>query len=456
MACGILTARLLRYHAGQALRNLHMPSSCTFSFAIFFSLAAAVVGAAPVATTAPAEIALAQRAGDAALQDLIDHVYDLRCASTRKLSTELAAAPEADLAFRERILAERRLSEPRSVTSGAAGAIGAAGRSGEPAAVPPGGVEVTASIRTRRLHEMLQQLAAGNPLLDAKRLTLPPSAGTELTGTGRAWPDANPRGVQPGWRHCSLRQMELAEDAAAADARRNLMLQIAMLRAGESRTVGQIFVLYGSMRKEVARRVEALQPEPAVWEPTGVCRRRLALTSAQVREMLRAAARSAAAGQEPDANLQAVETAGEDISVQGYAVAPPMEQVVRVSTRPAGPVRPTWTGRVLTAQGVARAQAPEAGKAPADMAARAARIEALRQLWLELERLPMSSGESLGAFLQRQPSRAELMAAIEKHIVPTGKPKLDADGSIAVTLTVRLEDVWSVLTTAQRHGEDSN
>lgn len=420
----------------------HQLITCLMAPALLVSTARLYAEEAPTTGPAGEMVTLEQRAGDAAFQNLIDSILDLPCGSRRKLSTELAISPETDRRLREAVLFAHRKSDGRRIDEE--------------------GVQVQATIPTQRLAQIVQQLAAGDPLLDKNRMAPQSDPATELTAAGRAFPDGAPRDDRPGWRHCAPQQIAMAEQAAAADLREKLLVQLATLRIGNSRTVGQVFTTSARFRSEVANRVSALPLEPGILEATGLCHCRLTLNFSQVSEMLRSAARSALSRQEPDANLQTVlsadlridglaaEQGSPPLTVDGYGVAPESTAAVRtgrVSPKwgSGGAGRPRWADRTITAKGIARTQQESGVPAAGSQAAQAARIEALRQLWIEVERLPIPAGGTVGASLEKDPRRAERVAAIEKQMTPVGKPSWADDGGASVTLGLDLGEVWRIL-----------
>ncbi len=108
--------------------------------------------------------------------------------------------------------------------------------------------------------------------------------------------------------------------------------------------------------------------------------------------------------------------------------------------------RPEWSDQFLLTQGSGRAPAdvtdPAARRAWAE---RAARIEANRQLWMQIEELPWSDAETIGMRLAKDRKVASATVGLHRFVVDAGAPLQAPDGTVTVTVGIHLRIVWRTL-----------
>ena len=344
----------------------------------------------PSTETTPSE---ALRAADAAIEALIDRVLSVRVAAGPAVSVLVSHSTEAELALRRQVAERCHHSDPRTM--------------------PDGSTEVDAWIITSDLAGILTSAVAPHvPRLDADLFRLDPTREGYLIATGSGWPSSGV--TTPGWRHLSPQDFRLARAAATADARVGLRVELlAILPDGQT------------LARTIERLVLQAKPGAPVFEPCGVCRVSVELSRAKLAETTKSS-RSAFPGR---------------ITAIGLAVAPP-----RVSGRAIPSTSgqaPEWSERTLTARAIGKAP-DQAGDTDArrQLATTAARLEAARRLWLQIEVLPLPEGDTVS---QRLPANPRLVTQIENAFVVTASPAATEDGSIRIELAVPLTTVWRLL-----------
>jgi len=345
----------------------------------------------PSAETAPSE---AQGVADAAIEALIDRVLSVRVAAGPAVSTLVSHSTEAELALRRQVAERCHRSDPRTM--------------------PDGSTEVDAWIITCDLAKILTSVVAPHvPQLDAHLFRLDPTREGYLLATGSGWPSSGV--ATPGWRHLSPQEFRLAQVAATADARVGLRAELLAILPDDGQT----------LPCTIERLVLQARPGTPVFEPCGVCRVSVELSRAKLAEAT-TSSRSAS----PDR-----------ITAIGLAVAPPRVSG-RAITSTSGSA-PEWRQHTLTAHAIGKAP-DQAGDTDArrQLATTAARLEAARRLWLQIEALPLPEGDTVG---QRLPANPRLVTQIEKACVITASPTATEDGSIRVELAVPLTTVWRLL-----------
>ena len=134
------------------------------------------------------------------------------------------------------------------------------------------------------------------------------------------------------------------------------------------------------------------------------------------------------------------------LMVDGYAVAPLIDTRVNGKAQASGPARPAWADRVLTA--TATGQAPDniddASKRR-KLAVTAARVEAVRRLWLKIDKLDLPEGETFEERLAAHPELLNELSVIDEVIFPLADPSFSDEGTATVTVGVRLETVWRII-----------
>lgn len=382
-------------------------------------------------TTAAAPTLEAQ-AADAAFARLTDAVLALEVAPGRTVATLFATAPGAELALREALLDQHIQTQPRSL--------------------PGLAVEVDAFLPADRLTSILRSLVGRHfPEADPQHVNVPPHVGPAIGATGRAAPGGPPRSTHPGWRHTDARQTALAARACDIDLQHTLMARIARQRLSAHDTVGHLLREHPPFRDAVRRRIEALTRDEVTFEPTGVCVRSVELSRGELIALLAAAAGDA--GDAVDADFSRLMDPGfeEMLVIQAFGAAPPAA-LIRPALAAKEEARPEWADRFLTARAVGQPPLDlDDRHARRDFAARAARIEARRQILLDIEALTLLDGESIGRLMQRVPAALDALADIDQAIIPMATPITHDDDSVTVHLGIRLESVWRAVQHVATH-----
>ncbi len=80
-----------------------------------------------------------------------------------------------------------------------------------------------------------------------------------------------------------------------------------------------------------------------------------------------------------------------------------------------------------------------------ELAIQAARIEAERLLWIELEKLALPNGQALGEYLARRPDCKQIAKAINAATITLSQPSVNDKGTATITLGLPLEVVWQIV-----------
>lgn len=114
-----------------------------------------------------------------------------------------------------------------------------------------------------------------------------------------------------------------------------------------------------------------------------------------------------------------------------------------VTTRPASSV-PPWANRTISASGVGVGSADiQDLRKRLEASANAAREDAERQIWSQIQALTLPEGGTLGELLA---DHRPAMETIDKAILPSTSTEFDEiTGEARVSLNVRLETVWRVV-----------
>ena len=412
--------RLPRYHVGMAWSVRILAAMLCGNFA-------AILAAAPPATR-PAESAVPveQRAGDDAVQRLMDEVLSLRVVTGQTVSTLLGQTPEAEQALRAVILAQHQQSRPRHL--------------------PSGEVEVDVWILVADLAGPLQAIAAQHlPGVGQSQVRIAESGGPLASVTGRYRPDGEPADDRPGWRHCGTHEIALAASAARIDLRGNLLNRIGGLALSRSRTVRDVFVEHPGFLAAVRRRIDTLAADRPVFEPTGLCHVTVSLTPAEVIRLLSEAADESGESIRADF-AQVGSVVGDRLVMVGFGLAPRATAPASCPASTSDVNRPDWADRFMTAKASGRAPAGVGDEQTRrQLAARAARVEAARLLWMQIEALPLPHAGSIRDLLAANPTAIDSFAAIDDAIVTTSAPIYGPDGTASVTVGIRLQTVWQLV-----------
>jgi hypothetical protein len=392
-------------------------------------------------TTAPTPVFVQpeQRAGDEAFQRFVDRVEALRLADRRTSVAELFVLPAGpnraadagtavggDLELRNALFLNHQRSAPRSL--------------------PGGGIEVDAWLPTEQLSEIIQRVAGRYlPQVDKSRLVLDLAAGPAISTTGRYVPDGRERVNRPGWRQCTPEQIEQAQAAATLDLCQQLMARIGEFHLPGKETVRSLWLSHPQLREAVAQRVQALPRNPPVLETPGLCIISLSVRRAELLALLRNASQQIAGLPQKEWALLSDPRPGPDpLVISGHGLPPPDELPVLRRAAAGDADRPAWADEIKSARAAGR---PPAGANPQggqEIAVKAARTEAKRQLWLEIEKLPLEGG-TVGDWIARTPQAGRVAAEIDALIFPMSAPQTNPDGEVTVALGIRLEPVWQII-----------
>lgn len=240
----------------------------------------------------------------------------------------------------------------------------------------------------------------------------------------------------------------MAKEAATADARVALLDRIGYLPVDGKKQLGYLLQSDHSLQQSLRQLLRQAPVDMPILEPTGVCRARVELSQGEILRLLQEVAKATDGRISPEA-LRPSDPASlpASFAAEGFAVAPPMPSMyVPPRKRDRNSEPPEWAERFLVVQG--------GGRAPVDMqnepsrrtwAERAARIEACRQLWLQIEDLPLAEGETVGIRLSRDLKVAAVLAGLDRFIAETGVPVQAEDGTTTVSVGVHLQIVWRML-----------
>jgi hypothetical protein len=214
------------------------------------------------------------------------------------------------------------------------------------------------------------------------------------------------------------------------------------------RTIGQLWDRYPAFRRALYDAAGQLPlPEP-VLEPTGLCVQTCTLNADRLVAMLDQARQRIDEKMTIQLDLSRAVRARfpQPITIQGVGIAPPSCPETVDLAPVAVDSRPEWAARFLNAQATGQAPASVTDEETRrTLAVRAARIEASRRLWLDLEQLTLPDGETVGARLARRSDRAQTVAAVNQMIFSMSKPVFDDKGVATVSIGIRLESVWRMI-----------
>jgi hypothetical protein len=391
-----------------------------------------LANAAALAQVRAAAVSDRQRAVDDALQELFQEVGRLRLTTGQPLGAVLARSATDEEAVRLAILEKHRAWRAYRQSRGE--------------------LEVDAWLSVSDLSTILADIVQYR--FKSSRLSLPVnvtwarSNPPAIPATGRYLPTTGLKDESAGWRHCSPRQVAMAKQAAVSDARVAILDRIARCPVAGKRELGFVLQSDRSIQQELRELLRQAPVDEPTLEPTGVCRAKVELAQAEVLRLLQEAAK-ATDGRVRREQLKPSDPASLPpvFSAEGFAVAPPAPSMYAPPRkRGRDPEQPEWAGRFLVVQG--------GGRAPVDMqdqpgrrawAERAARIEASRQIWMQIEDLPLPQGETIGIRLSRDFKVASVLAGLDRFIAQTGAPVVAEDGTTTVSVGVHLQIVWRML-----------
>jgi hypothetical protein len=218
------------------------------------------------------------------------------------------------------------------------------------------------------------------------------------------------------------------------------------LRLSGQQTVGELLRRYRRFREGVRRRTHLIEHGGSTFEPTGLCRLAAKPSRGEIIALLQRSVTESGEGIGADFTLAVDPGFEEPLIVEGFGTAPHGGVSGKGLARGIDADRPAWADRLLTAKAAGKAPA-EAGndEARRELAVAAARIEATRQLWIEIEKLPLPDSATVASLLAEGRLGNEAVRAIDGAILPITAPVFGGEGSATVTLGIRLETVWRVL-----------
>lgn len=392
---------------------------------VFLGMSSAWIHAqAPASAPSNSLPALLDRAADDAMQNLYDTISSMSVIAdntTRPIATLLSISPQAEQRVRQAVLAHKLIGRPRPISSGV--------------------IAVEVSVESPRLIEALQTALADETSNRSQQISIAEATPVVLA-TGYAAEDGLSRDSRPGWRHCTPEIIDLCRKAAERDLRQRLLGWLLRVPLANGTTVAQLARQDDRINRALRLQIDRIMGSEFSFEPTGVCILTCTVSSEQLTALLRAAL---TAGELNLAgNLRPAVAFEPAMSVQGFSLIPPQPRIGHAKSG-RGP-RPAWAGTTLTK--TASASAPSEMNNTVtrkELAIRAARIEAKRQLWKELEALPMPDGRSVGVYLSRHADRDSLAFTIDAALLTPYGPGVDDQGTATVTLSLPLETVWHIL-----------
>ncbi|HON66989.1 MAG TPA: hypothetical protein PLT93_05490 [Phycisphaerae bacterium] len=398
---------------------------CMSSLACLFSLTA--MGLAQSAEPPPAgPVPLSDRAADDGLARLIDAVWALPVSSaggSQSVAGLLGFLPDAEYALRQAVAAERQVGRPRELRRGT--------------------VAVDVSISAERLNALIRealQRTVGSAA--PNQVALASSVGPVISVTGLAVDDGRLTDPRPGWRHCSHEDIKTALESAELDLRQRVFIWLRQVRLSNRQTVGQLARQRPALDQALRGQVERVAGGEAVFEPNGTCVLTCTVSAellmSMVSRALQEAGVTASEGLAPEAPFQ-------KLTVRAFSVAPPQTAASIRGARAARGPRPPWADQVISKTAAAAGPVDEPAEVRGRLATIAARAEAQRQLWMELEQLVLPDGRTLADAIAARQDRDQIMQRIGEAVFATNSPSVDDQGVATVTLAIHLETVWQIL-----------
>ncbi|MGB9626406.1 MAG: hypothetical protein ACPMAQ_16250, partial [Phycisphaerae bacterium] len=256
-----------------------------------------------------------------------------------------------------------------------------------------------------------------------------------------------------GWEHLPPQALDLAQRAAVADAAERIRgrCRELQLRSGES--LGEVFDLYGRFEDAFLDQMKRRLNARPVYEPFGVCRIPARLSLRDIGEVL-----SLAVATTPENKQLArldfaslTDPAGRSfITVEGVGVPPP-PGLAWPGQSPANEA-PTWATETLTAVG----QSPPGAEGTAgpdplrarEAVIRQARVDAVRNMWLQIDELLLPQRGRVRDFILAHPEIGADLAELEERMREAGEPEISAQGRASVKIMMPLAPLWDVLSRA--------
>ncbi len=389
-----------------------------------FSLISSGVFATPPASAPASSVANVLQA-DRATDDAMAKLFDAGLAApiladgaAQSVAGLLAYSPEAERELRRAVYAEAKVGRPREVK--------------------PGVTALDASITADRLNALLSAAVEKFNGPRPQQVRLAPAAGPALVATGTAVENGRRQSDRPGWRHCEESDLRMAREAAEQDLRLRVLACLLRAPLSDRQTLAHLARQQPEIEKSLRDQIEGIAGGDPVFAPEGVCVVTCTLSAGQLGSIIGRAVRQAGLSAE---DLKPQFTF-ESVSLQGLSVPPPREPSSATATR--GP-RPEWADRIISKSAAAAGPPDEPDAAVRNrLATQAARIEAKRQLWMDLEQLKLPTGRSVADALAAREDRNSAIEAINGAIFEMSKPSVNDKGVVTITLGLRLETVWEV------------
>lgn len=246
-----------------------------------------------------------------------------------------------------------------------------------------------------------------------------------------------------GWEHLSASSLRVAAQAARADAVEQMLVRCGDLQVSATETLADVFAVYPALETALRERLESHVTAGVSFEPFGIASCRFELPRDLVVQWLGTDAQGVA----PHVDLSALEdpTAPPTIEVVGLSTPPPAHLV----SPAAGPVAhpPAWAADVLTAVGWSK-PLPVAGAASESTltdATAQARIDAVRNMWSQVDELVLPDGSRVRTRITAHPEIGPELAELERRMSVAAEPVLDARRRLVVKLAMPLGPLWDVL-----------
>lgn len=394
---------------------------------IAFSATVAAPALADQTTTAPAVATAEQRAADDAFQKLVDEIMDLPLAGNHTVAGLLGIVPHAEIWLRTTLLTKRQNGQARRES---------------------GNMEVDNWIPMPQIAELLRDLVGKYmPMADPSIAELKPSNRSTAFATGVAADHPVNATAPVGWRHCSEHQLAMVRAAAQIDFRRTFMDRLAQWNLSPQETVGDLWDRFPGFFRQVQRRVEAIHPGDPVFEAAGTCRYSMKLSRQDLVNLLVKAADDTDENIESDLTRAVDPEYNDPLVLDGLAVAPPSAAPVEISSPEwSADHRPPWFNEILNVKVTGRPPSSSTAREERrQMAVNLARLEAKRQLWLQVESLKLPGGGTVGGIIEQSPRRAQIVTAIENAMQPTHVPVFDEQDIATVSISIQLDTVWRML-----------
>ncbi|MCL2330876.1 MAG: hypothetical protein FWC56_06205, partial [Phycisphaerae bacterium] len=407
----------------------------------------------PMATAETSLVASKDRATDDAFQRLFDLVAGLPILTdqaSQTVASFLATSPQIERQFRQNVLAAT--ATPASPTSPSPTI-----RPRSSPADEHGSVTMVLSIPAERLIDALRRALPEESAQPPRQLRFAPGVSSTITTIGRAAAIdqatemvPNELNFRPGWRAVSSDDIIMTQSAAQCDLRQRLLVWMMRVPLVGGQSIGQLVRQEPLLKDALRRQLDRIASNDFVFEPTGICVLTCVVSADQLSELLRSALTEA--GHTMTGPWKPAIVFESTMTFQGFSVAPPTSLTSPTLSRrmEGSPLidagyEPRWIHETLTIEASATAPRIASRELQHALAIRMAQIEASRQLWIKLEKLPLPEGQTLGEVIERRADGDRIIAAIHAAIQKVSEPTVDENGTARVRLNVPLSAVWQAL-----------